>query len=263
MTRLATTASLLALCFAPLGAAQHAQERDSVPAPDTVAAAPFGVGEQARYRVSYGILGRVGTGVMNVVGLDTIRGNPSYHVLFTLQGGIPLARVNNRFESWLDVKGLFSRRFDQDTREVNFERRRVREFFPEERRWTGHTNDRQEAGTLPTATPFDDTSFLYYVRTLDLEPGREYTFDNYWNEEGNPVRLRVLRRQTVRVPAGTFNTVVVQPIIRTRGLFAEGGEAEVYFSEDADRMLVMLRAKVSFGTLTMQLEQFTPGQRLR
>jgi hypothetical protein len=263
MTRIATTAVLLVLALASAGAAQHTGGRPAGAVAGGVAAAPFGVGEQARYRVSYGILGRVGTGTMNVMALDTVRGHPAYHILFTLQGGVPLARVNNRFESWIDVRGLFSRRFDQDTREVNFTRRRVREFFPEERRWTGHTNDNEESGTLATATPFDDTSFLYYVRTLDLEPGREYTFDTYWNEEGNPVRLQVLRRQTVRVPAGTFNTVVVRPIIRTRGLFAEGGEAEVYFSEDEPRQLVMLRAKVSFGTLTMQLEQFTPGQRLR
>jgi hypothetical protein len=263
MNRTATAAFGLLLLSAPAGAAQDAHSNGV--ARDLSASAapvPFGVGEAARYRVSYGILGRVGTGTMNVIGIDTVRGHPSYHMHFTLRGGIPGARVNNSFESWMDVSGLFSRGFDQNTQEVGFRRERVRAFFPEERRWTGHTNHNEETGELETAVPFDDTSFLYFVRTLDLEVGREYTFDNYWNPEGNPVRLRVLRRETVRVPAGTFNTIVVQPIIRTRGLFAEGGQAEVYFSEDDARQLVMLRAKVSFGTLTLQLEDYSPGQRL-
>jgi hypothetical protein len=262
MKRIATAALLLVLGLAPIGAAQHTQTSHAASLGDDAAPTPFGVGEQARYRVSYGILGRVGTGTMNIIGIDTIRGNPSYHVLFTLRGGIPGARVNNRFESWMDVSGLFSRRFDQRTSEVGFRRARVREFYPEERRWTGHTNDREESGTLPSLRPLDDTSILYYVRTLRLEPGQEYVFNDYWNPDGNPVRLKVLRRETVRVPAGTFNTVVVQPIIQTSGLFADGGEAEVYFSDDDARQLVMLRAKVSFGTLTLQLEEYTPGRRL-
>jgi hypothetical protein len=226
------------------------------------AVVPFGVGEEARYRVSYNVIGRVGTGTMQIAGVDTVRGRPAYHVLFTLRGGVPLARVDNRFESWMDVAGIHALRFQQNTRELRFRREREREFFPAERRWTGHTNGRPETGTLGTGSPLDDTSFLYFVRTLPLEVGREYSFNRYWNEAGNPVRLRVLRRERVTVPAGTFNTIVVQPIIQTSGMFSDGGEAEVYFAEDGARQVVMLRARVSFGTLQMQLEEFTPGRRL-
>jgi hypothetical protein len=160
------------------------------------------------------------------------------------------------------VTGLYSHRFVQNTNEVRFERRRQRDFFPRERRWTGFTNDREEAGALPTALPLDDISFIYYARTLKLEVGREYTINRYWDDDGNPVRLRVLRRQTVRVPAGTFQTIVVQPLIKTSGLFSEGGEAEVYFSDDDARVLVMMRVKLSIANLNLQLESYKPGQRL-
>jgi hypothetical protein len=220
---------------------------------------PFRVGERAEYRVGYGVFRSVGTGSMEIAGIDTVRGHPTYHTKFRLRGGIPGARVNNTFESWLDVRGLFSRRFEQDTHEVRFKRRRTREFYPEERRWSGHTNDREESGELPTSAPLDDTSFLYFVRTLDLEPGKEYEFHNYWNPEGNPVRIQVLRRETVRVPAGRFETVVLQPLIRTSGMFSEGGEAEVYISDDDARILVMLRARVSFGSLRLELQEYVPG----
>jgi hypothetical protein len=224
------------------------------------ASAPFGVGERAQYRVGYGIFGGVGTGSMEIVGVDIVRGHPTYHMQFRLRGGIPGARVNNKFDSWMDVRGLFSRRFEQDTHEVRFKRQRVREFFPEQLRWTGRTNDREEVGELPTARPLDDTSFLYFVRTLELRVGQELRFDNYWNPEGNPVRIRVLRKETVDVPAGRFNTIVIQPLVQTSGLFSEGGEAEVYLSDDDARILVMIRAKVSIGTLRLELEEFTPAR---
>jgi hypothetical protein len=245
-------------------AALHAQDTSSAIAPGMaslrLAPAPFGVGEKARYRVGYGMFRGVGTGSMEIVALDVVRGHPTYHMQFRLRGGIPGARVNNRYDSWMDARGLFSRRFEQDTHEVRFKRRRTREFLPAERRWTGHTNDREEAGELPTSRPQDDTSFLFFIRTLDLEVGDDLTFDNYWNPDGNPVRIRVLRRETVNVPAGRFNTLVIQPLIQTSGMFSEGGEAEVYLSDDEARILVMIRAKVSFGTLRLELEEYTPAR---
>jgi hypothetical protein len=262
----ALTSAFIALATA--GVATPASAQDPVPgtvastaaaAADAPVALPFGVGEHAVYRVSYNIVGRVGTGTMQILGIDTVRGSPAFHALFTLRGRFLFARVDNRFESWLDVRDVFSHRFEQKTHEINFRRSRIREFYPAELRWTGHTNDRLESGTLPSAMPLDDTAFLYFVRTLDLEVGREYSFDRYWNQDGNPVRIRVLRRETVTVPAGTFDTIVLQPLIRTSGLFSEGGEAEVYFAETGARQLVMLRAKVSFGTLQLQLEEFTPA----
>jgi len=63
------------------------------------------------------------------------------------------------------------------------------------------------------------------------------------------------------VPAGTFETIVVQPVIRTRGLFGEGGQAEVFFSDDDRRILVQLRSRVRLvGSLSLHLQEYHPGQ---
>jgi hypothetical protein len=237
----------------------HAGTPAAAPAPAASLTVPYSVGERAQYRVSWGVAGRVGTGQMHIEAIDTIRGRPAFRIVNTLQGRMLFARVNNRFESWLDVEGVFSHRFEQWTHEVNFRRRRTREFFPADRIWSGQTNGNAESGTLNTAGPLDDTSFLYFVRTLQLEVGQEYTHNRYWNPDGNPVLIRVLRRERVTVPAGTFDTIVLQPIIRTSGMFGEGGEAEVYFAEAGARQLIMLRARMSIGTLQLQLEEFVPG----
>ena len=154
---------------------------------------PFRVGERAQFRASWGIVGRVGTGTLGIVSLDTVRGRPSYHAVFTIQGGIPGARVDERMETWLDQRRLFSLRFAQRTRYPRFSRDRTREFLADQRRWTGRTNAREESGVLPTNLPLDEIGFIYHARTMDLQVGREYTLDRYWNPEGNPVRLRVLR----------------------------------------------------------------------
>jgi hypothetical protein len=94
--------------------------------------------------------------------------------------------------------------------------------------------------------------------------GAEYSFDRYFRASGNPVVVRVLRRETIQVPAGTFRTIVVRPLIRTSGLFGQGGEAELYFSDDERRLLVLMTSKVPLiGSLSLHLRSITEGRPLR
>jgi hypothetical protein len=225
-----------------------------------VAEVPFGPGEKMVFKVTWGFLGGVGESTLEIPRIDTVRGHPTYHSVFKLKGGIPLAKVDDTFQSWLDVGRLISRRFDQKQHEANYKRHRIIEFYPEEMRY--EQLDKNEKGPLPTDVPLDDVSFLYFVRTLPLEVGKTYTFYRSFKDDGNPVTLKVLRRERVKVEAGEFDTIVVQPIIKTKGLFSEGGKAEVFFSDDEHRMIVKLNTKLSVGTLGLQLKSFTKGTRL-
>ena len=228
--------------------------------PDLYAPVPFGPGELASYQVKLGGVS-VGSGTMAVLGMETVHGRPTYHTALTVSGGIPLARVNDRFDSWIDAQGLFSRRFKQDQQEVRFERDRTYEFFPETR--TYRRLDNGSTGTIPTDAPLDDVSFLFYARTLPLRVGETYTIPRYFKADGNPVVIQVLRKQTITVPAGRFQTIVIRPVIKAKGLFGEGGEAEVYFSDDDRRLMVHMRSKVPLiGSLTLHLRSYRAGEAL-
>jgi hypothetical protein len=252
-------AATLALAIAGLGAAASAtgpQSADPDPGP-SIDPIPFAEGERAEYRVKLGAVS-VGSGTMEILGIEHIDGEPTFHTRLHVKGGIPLARVDTRMDSWLDVDGLFSRRFEQDQHELRFKRHRIFDFYPESRSFRQRMSG--EVGSLPTDRPLDDVAFLYYARTLPLEPGDSYTINRYFKEDGNPVVLNVLRRETITVPAGTFNTIVVQPIIKTDGLFGEGGEAEVYFTDDDRRILVYLRSSVPVvGSLSLSLREYEAG----
>jgi hypothetical protein len=251
--------ALLGLAVTRAGADMPAAQHASSPASEVVPArVPFGTGEKASYQVRLGRLS-VGQGVMEILGIETVDSRPTYHARLQIAGGIPLARVDDTFESWIDVQGLFSRRYHQDQKEVNFERVRKFDFFPERR--LSRRTDTGETETLPTDRPLDEVSFLYYARTLPLRVGETYTLNQYFREDGNPVVLKVVRKQRVRVPAGTFETIVVQPVIRTRGLFGEGGRAEVFFSDDERRILVQMTSRVRLiGSLSLHLQTYEPGR---
>jgi hypothetical protein len=108
--------------------------------------------------------------------------------------------------------------------------------------------------------PLDDGSFLYFVRTLPLVVGETYTFDRYFNPKSNPVIIRVLRRERITVPAGTFNAIVVQPIIKTSGIFSDKGEAQVWFSDDSVRLMLQMKSKLSFGSIDLYLRAYERGR---
>lgn len=230
--------------------------------PFPVAEVPFGPGEEMNYKVEWGIFGQVGYGRLAIAQLDSMHGHPTYNIQLTIKGGVMFAKVDDLLQSWMDVSTLISRRSDQKKHEVNYKRHRIIDFFPDEGRWDEITNENND-GELATTEPLDDISFLYFARTLPLEVGKSYTFNRYWKDEGNPVVLNVLRRDTLKIGVDTYSTIVVQPIVQTDGIFSEGGEAEVHFSDDSRRLIVHLRAKMSIGTLRMWLEDYTPGRRLR
>jgi hypothetical protein len=222
---------------------------------------PFGLGELLEYDVKLGFLGKKGEGFMSVDGLETVRGRTTYRVTMAYEGGFLFAKVKDHFKSWFDVANLVTLRSMEDTKQLGRERYKHFEFFPETRTW--EREDNGNSGDMPTSEPLDQISFFYFIRTLPLEVGEEYTFNRYFKESGNPVILRVLRKQTVRVPAGTFPTVVVQPIIRSSGLFGEGGEAELFFSDDPRRLLVLMESDIPIiGRLSLHLRSITEGTRL-
>ena len=107
--------------------------------------------------------------------------------------------------------------------------------------------------------PLDDGSFLYFLRTIPLEVGQTYDFNRYFRPDRNPVRIKVLRKERVKVPAGTFDAIVVQPVIKTKGIFSENGHAEVWLSDDDRHIMLQLKSALSFGSLNLYLKSYSPS----
>ena len=214
------------------------------------------VGERLEYDVRFGKL-RVGKGSMEVRETTDVRGREAWHTVFAISGGIPFFRVDDRLESWIDTRSFTSLRFSQHTSEGRYHRERRIEFVPERTTMLENGEGAQEEPTVDE--PLDEGALLYYLRTLPLNVGDHYSLDRYFRPDRNPVRLDVVRRERIEVPAGTFETIVIRPTIRTSGIFSENGQAEVWVTDDARHLMVRMTAKLSFGTLSLSLREITNG----
>lgn len=252
-----TAIALVTAAAAPVKLAARAQPAApaSPSSPQPLAAprtqTPWAVGEFLEYSLRFGALS-VGSGRMQVLARDTLRGRGAWRIKFDFSGGIPFAHVNDVFESWLDVETHNSLRFEQHLLELGKRRDRVYEIFPE--RATFSLNGQAEEPSVPD--PLDDAAFFFFVRTIPLEVGRSYDFYRYFNPKANPVTIRVLRRDTVDVPAGRFPAIVIQPMIKTNGIFSEGGHAELWLSDDDRRILLQMKSKLVFGSLNLYLRKY-------
>ncbi len=102
----------------------------------------------------------------------------------------------------------------------------------------------------------DPISSFYYVRTLDLQVGKSVyvtVFDskNIWN-----VEVQVLRKETVEVPAGRFNTIVVKPLMKSEGIFSRKGDIYIWLTDDEKRIPVKLKSKVKIGSVNAELVKY-------
>lgn len=226
--------------------------RSSTDGPPRAAdAAVMPIGERLVYDVKFGAI-KVGTGAMEVREVDDVRGRDAWHTIFTIKGGVPLYKVDDRMESWIDTASFTSLRFVQESHEGRRHRTKRIELYPERGVYV-------EEGTAPSDKPtvdqpLDEAAFIYFLRRFPMAVGESYSFDRYFKPDRNPIKLEVLRRERIEVPAGTFETIVVRPIIKAKGIFSENGQAEVWLTDDARHAMVQMKAKLSFGWLTLQLK---------
>src|SRR5688500_4043996 len=218
---------------------------------------PCGVGERMEFEVRFGRI-KVGNAHMEVVALEHLRGHTAWHTAFWVQGGNFLYRVNAVYESWIDAETLSSLRFVQELQEGGKHTTRRFEIYPERSVFI-QTNKKDAQEEKSVSNPLDDGSFLYFIRTIPLEVGKTYDFDRYFRPDRNPVRIKVLRKEKVRVPAGTFNAIVIQPVIKTKGIFSENGHAEIWLSDDDRHIMLQLKSRLSFGSLNLYLKSYYPS----
>jgi hypothetical protein len=215
---------------------------------------PYAAGERLAYDVKFGSID-VGDAVMEVLGLENVRGRQALHIRFNVKGGTFLYKVNDRYESWIDTVNLVSLRHWQQIDEGSYERQRKYEIMPE----IGVYKENEKPNQPTVAEPLDDGSFFFFLRTIPLEVGKTYSFDRYFKPDRNPVTVTVVRRERIKVPAGTFEAIVLHPTIKAKGVFGEGGQAEIWLADDSSRIMLQMKSKLKIGSLNLYLKNIRRG----
>ena len=213
---------------------------------------PFFAGERLTYRVRVSRFGGSGKGEMTVEGPVDLRGTATYVLRSNVQTRVGPVKAVNRSESWLDVMRMATLRFRKHERSIVSNAAESVELFPERRVW--QTADGR-AGDSGTDTPLDELSFIYFLRSIPLAPGSAYRYDRHFDPARNPTLVRVLGRETVKTPAGTFSTLLIEMRVKDPARYRGEGVIRINMTDDHCRLPVRIVGDVPFaGEATLLLE---------
>ena len=217
----------------------------------------FGVGERLTFDVNYGFI-TAGSAVLEIPALDSIAGRACYRVEFRVNS-LPsfswIYRVEDRYVTYIDAGTIAPWKFEQHVREGSYSRDFVAEF--DQRKNIAKTSE----GTYPVPPYVHDIlSAFYYARTIDYGPlkaGDQVLLSNFYKDKTFDLIVRVLGRQQLEVAAGTFNTVVIEPLVREGGLIKTEGRIVVWLTDDQRKIPVRVNTKVVIGSIDTELREYS------
>ncbi|MGH9642621.1 MAG: DUF3108 domain-containing protein [Terriglobales bacterium] len=166
--------------------------------------------------------------------------------------------VHDRFDAHFDPRTFCSLSIFKHSEEgshkretsIHFDYPRKKSLLDEKSLKTGEA--KHVENDLPGCATDVITGF-YYLQSLPLQSGSVYEFP-ISDGKTTIVRASVDKREQIKVPAGTFRTVLVTAEA-TSGPLKSKGKVWVWYSDDAYHTPVQMRAKLGWGTLLFRLQR--------
>lgn len=105
---------------------------------------------------------------------------------------------------------------------------------------------------------FDPISVIYQLRMRDLTPGKVYDFELIADGKLYTVNARIVRREKVHTPAGTFDCVRVEPRMISGGIERQE-RLFLWYTDDERKIPVRIRSEVKVGAITATLRRAASG----
>ena len=83
------------------------------------------------------------------------------------------------------------------------------------------------------------------------------TLNNFYGDKSYELGVRFLGRQELEVAAGTFRTLVVEPLVKEGGLFKSEGRIVVWLTDDALKIPIRVNTKVVIGSIDVELREYS------
>ncbi len=110
--------------------------------------------------------------------------------------------------------------------------------------------------TLTAAIPAcvtDSLSAIFYAASQPLIVGQSVRYPLADSMRTVTVVMKVEGKEEIKTPAGTFQTIRVQPTAE-EGIVKNRGNIWIWYTDDARHIPVQMRARLFFGTITFHLK---------
>lgn len=216
----------------------------------------FGLGETLEYDVFTWF--KAGTGYFKVMPEPIMINNRKcYDIRFEVRSLSSLEwiyKVRDRYETAVDIGGIFPHRFEQIIREGGY-KRNSKTVFDQKNKLAYSKKDTFE---VPEYV-HDVVSAFYYIRTMDVKNFPNDTsiyLKNFFDDSTYTLEVKVLGREKVKVAAGEFNCVKIEPLVKKGGLFKHDGRLFIWLTDDDRKIPVKVGTKIIIGFVGAELKRY-------
>lgn len=218
----------------------------------------FHAGEYLKFILHYGIID-AGEAELTVNHSNkTYMGRSAYHIVGTgktLGAFNWFFKVRDRYETYLDTKGIFPWQFVRDIREGGYEKQEEYAFYQHK---AAVKNNKGKVYKIP---PFsqDMLSAFYFARTFDFtnaQIGQIYTIPTFVDNEEYPLQIKFIGREEIKVRSGTYKCLKFVPVLQQGRIFKKEEDMTVWISDDKNKIPILAQAKVLVGSIKMELVDY-------
>ncbi|NND76770.1 MAG: DUF3108 domain-containing protein [Flavobacteriales bacterium] len=218
----------------------------------------FKAGEELRYRLHYGFVdaGEATITVSNAK--KKANGRDLLHIVGegrTLGAFNWFYKVHDRYESFVDKEGLFPWEFVRRVNEGGYKINQDYKFHQDKT-----AVDNGEGKTFQTPLGVQDMiSTFYYARTMDfssLNEGDVISIDTFMDDELFTLNVKYLGKDKIKIRAGKFNCLKFVPVVQEGRVFKSSEDLQVWITDDANRIPILVKAKILVGSIKMEVVEF-------
>jgi len=219
----------------------------------------FQVGEKLRYRITYGFMD-AGEAILELKN-TTKKGNgrDMIHAVGigrTLGGFNSFYKVEDRYETYLDKKGIFPwffvRRVDEGGYKINQD-------YSFKHDKAKVDNGAGKLFKVPVGVQ-DMISSFYYARTLKMngvKKGKIFEFPCFMDDELYKLKIKYVGDEEIKIRKGKFKCHKFVPVVQTGRYFKSEEDVNFWVTSDKNKIPVLVRAKIPVGVVKMHLVEWS------
>lgn len=216
----------------------------------------FQAGEKLTYEVFYN-LGHfyIGAGqAVFSVALEDLGGHEVYHLTgtgTTFHSYDWFYKVRDRYESFVDTSDLLPRKFIRNVYEGGYKIYNNVTFLQDQ----GTAVSTHGVISIPHCIQ-DVLSSIYYARNIDYDTcrvGEKIPFSLFIDDKVYNIYIRYMGRKRVRTRFGTFNSIIIRPLLIQGTLFKGGEGMTVWVSDDPNHIPLRINSPISVGSIKVDM----------
>jgi len=219
---------------------------------------PFQPGEKMHFVLKYGAI-PAGEATLEVHEMVEVQGVEAYHFVMTARSNSFIDiffKVRDRIDSFADASMNHSLYYKKDQKEGKT-RRNIKVDFDWKENKSSYVNFDTEPKIISQIPgTFDPLAIFYYSRLLDFQKVVEFEHPVTDGEKSMMGILRVIGKEIITVPAGTYETFVLEPDLqKVEGVFSkkQRTKTKLWVTNDGRRLLVQMKSKAMVGSFVAEL----------